>query len=94
MARYDGTNWHILPNGLRAFLERNRNPEQETLEGPTEDDEEGQEEEDQKAPGESLEIPPGLKDAVMATYSGLPSIIPRYAVISISTDPFEMSYGE
>ena len=94
MARYDGTNWHILPNGLRAFLERNRNPEQETLEGPTEDDEENEEEEEQKAPGESLEIPPGLKDAVMATYSGLPSIIPRYAVISISTDPFEMSYGE
>ena len=105
MARYDGERWYILPNGLRAFLERERQRDLEPSAPPFAIDEndpagrsrpqdqkpkdEDEEEEQPRKPGDTLDIPPGMANAVMAKYPGLPSVIPRYSVISVSTDPFE-----
>lgn len=92
LARYDGLQWHILPHGLRTYLERQRlRPENST--NPLSDRLPG---EDAQTPqvnlgGADLETLPGAENAVIATYEGLPTAMPRYAVISITTDPFDMA---
>lgn len=89
MARYDGERWHILPNGLRAFVDRERQSNLNS-EAPPGTNPEPDENEDKQDPVETLDIPPGMANAVVATYPGLPANIPRYSVISITTDPFPM----
>lgn len=91
LARYDGERWHVLPNGLRAFLERERQQKLNTDIPPSATLEESDGEEKlELEPGDTLEAPPGMDNAVVATYSGLPALIPRYSVISVCTDPFPM----
>jgi len=80
LARYDGQRWHILPNGLRVFLERSRLDPQVDAPPDTE-----------TPPANSLAPPPGASNLVVASYSGLPDPIPRYTIISIDRDPFKFN---
>ncbi len=89
LARYDGGQWHILPQGLRTFLERKRlrPPSGSTM--PTEGANAAS---SRLIPAETdLQTLPGWDNAVVATYPGLPKAVSRYAIVSITTDPFEMS---
>lgn len=76
LARYDGTRWHIMPLGLRAFLDRKRHepPPQEGVTPP---------------PGDTLEPPEGANSLVPCVYTGLTKKLNRYAILSIDTLPFE-----
>lgn len=77
LARFDGDRWQILPNGLRAFLERRRH----IAEDPNQE----------RPPGSTLDAPPGSDKMLAASYSGLPPATSRFAIICIDTDPFKFS---
>ena len=83
LAHYDGDRWHILPNGLRAFLERERHRPPKVDRVPADDE-----------PGNKIEAPPGSDQLVAASYAGLPSSVSRYTIVSIDTRPFKFGLGE
>ena len=83
LAHYDGERWHVLPNGLRAFLERERHlPPKEERMAADED------------PGNLLDTPPGSDKMVAASYAGLPGNVNRYTIVTIDTRPFKFGLTE
>lgn len=83
LAHYDGERWHILPNGLRAFLERERHL-------PPKDQRTAADDES----GNKIEAPPGSAQMVAASYAGLPANVNRYTIVSIDTRPFKFGLAE
>lgn len=86
VARFDGTQWHILPNGLRAFLDRQRHQAVTADESSSSPETTVQPQAKQR-----LDAPGGSDVLLLAQYSGLHPRRHRYAFVSIDTSPFEFT---
>lgn len=87
LARYDGTRWHVLPNGLRGLVEQHRHQGGGSEEGGTADYNSA----DSDALGSDTSAPTGASRVLVGNYPNLTQQLNRYAIISIDTNQFEFN---